>query len=65
VKKTPLSHYTDEELLREVGRRNRAKQTHLPNPPKLSECPKCHKMLNARQRRMACPEHKPKEECQP
>ena len=40
----------------EHGRRNRAKQTHLPKPPKLKLCEGCRKvMLNATQRRKPCP----------
>jgi hypothetical protein len=51
-----LAAFTDAEVFAECARRNRAKQTHLPNPPVLRPCPYCKKKFSARALRA----HKPR-----
>jgi hypothetical protein len=55
-KKTPLSHFTDEEIFSEYSRRRRAMATKPPRAPVLRPCPKCGVEFGARKLR----EHKPK-----
>jgi hypothetical protein len=43
-----LAAFTDAEVFAECARRNRAKQTHLPNPPVLRPCRWCRQKFSAR-----------------
>lgn len=47
----PLAAFSDAEIFAECARRNRAKQTHLPNPPVLRPCRYCKRKFGARELR--------------
>ncbi len=53
--RTPLSEYSDEEILAEAGRRRRAMVSGPTNPKVLRPCPFCKKKFGAREMRT----HKP------
>jgi hypothetical protein len=55
-KKNPLSTFTDEEIFKEAGRRQRARVKSPPRAKVLSACPKCGNEFGAREMRI----HKPK-----
>lgn len=54
-KRTPLSLYTDAEIISEAGKRRRKMQTEPPNPPVLRPCLKCGAEFGAREMRKHMP----------